>query len=197
MNFLDVHQPCVFFHLHGNLSKQWKWRKWDTIGWYTVSPKYSCSSHFLKTGRITAYLPSGGPFVRMDSHVYPDYVVPPSYDSLLGKVCQTFCFCWSFLLQQDTYMSHSFIIVLKASCALSGIISLLSSRISFVVCMCIECVCMYSSCRDIWATSLSGLPTCHFFFSFWPNVLADIRHTCFTGGGGWNRNIALLFTCQH
>ncbi|KAK6925914.1 Carbamoyl-phosphate synthetase large subunit-like, ATP-binding domain, partial [Dillenia turbinata] len=27
-------------------------------------------------GRITAYLPSGGPFVRMDSHVYPDYVVP-------------------------------------------------------------------------------------------------------------------------
>ncbi|CAN4105482.1 unnamed protein product [Withania somnifera] len=36
--------------------------------------------------RITAYLPSGGPFVRMDSHVYPDYVVPPSYDSLLGKL---------------------------------------------------------------------------------------------------------------
>lgn len=24
--------------------------------------------------------------MRMDSHVYPDYVVPPSYDSLLGKV---------------------------------------------------------------------------------------------------------------
>lgn len=39
------------------------------------------------TGRITSYLPSGGPFVRMDSHIYPDYVVPPSYDSLLGKVC--------------------------------------------------------------------------------------------------------------
>ncbi|CAI0387204.1 unnamed protein product [Linum tenue] len=37
-------------------------------------------------GRITAYLPSGGPFVRMDSHIYPDYVVPPSYDSLLGKL---------------------------------------------------------------------------------------------------------------
>ncbi|MFS7913389.1 putative ligase [Helianthus anomalus] len=32
-------------------------------------------------------LASGGPFVRMDSHVYTDYVVPPSYDSLLGKVC--------------------------------------------------------------------------------------------------------------
>ena len=25
----------------------------------------------------------------MDSHVYPGYVVPPSYDSLLGKVCLT------------------------------------------------------------------------------------------------------------
>jgi len=44
------------------------------------------------TGRITAYLPSGGPFVRMDSHIYPDYVVPPSYDSLLGKVCQSVLF---------------------------------------------------------------------------------------------------------
>lgn len=37
-------------------------------------------------GRITGYLPPGGPFVRMDSHVYSDYVVPPSYDSLLGKL---------------------------------------------------------------------------------------------------------------
>ena len=24
--------------------------------------------------------------MRMDSHIYTDYVVPPSYDSLLGKV---------------------------------------------------------------------------------------------------------------
>ncbi|KAF3336901.1 biotin carboxylase 2 [Carex littledalei] len=37
-------------------------------------------------GKITTYLPSGGPFVRMDSHIYPGYVVPPSYDSLLGKL---------------------------------------------------------------------------------------------------------------
>jgi acetyl-CoA carboxylase biotin carboxylase subunit len=37
-------------------------------------------------GRITGYLPPGGPFVRMDSHIYTDYVVPPSYDSLLGKL---------------------------------------------------------------------------------------------------------------
>lgn len=37
-------------------------------------------------GRITGYLPPGGPFVRMDSHIYTDYIVPPSYDSLLGKL---------------------------------------------------------------------------------------------------------------
>ncbi|KAL2621613.1 hypothetical protein R1flu_001818 [Riccia fluitans] len=37
-------------------------------------------------GRITGYLPPGGPFVRMDSHIYSDYIVPPSYDSLLGKL---------------------------------------------------------------------------------------------------------------
>lgn len=37
-------------------------------------------------GRITGYLPPGGPFVRMDSHIYSDYMVPPSYDSLLGKL---------------------------------------------------------------------------------------------------------------
>eukprot|EP00850_Spirogloea_muscicola_P002441 SM000009S23570 [mRNA] locus=s9:805186:809977:+ [translate_table: standard] len=37
-------------------------------------------------GRILAWLPPGGPFTRMDSHVYADYLVPPSYDSLLGKL---------------------------------------------------------------------------------------------------------------
>ena len=37
-------------------------------------------------GRITTYLPPGGINVRMDSHLYPGYVVPPNYDSLLGKL---------------------------------------------------------------------------------------------------------------
>ena len=37
-------------------------------------------------GRVTGYLPPGGPHVRMDSHLYPDYLVPPNYDSLLGKL---------------------------------------------------------------------------------------------------------------
>ncbi len=37
-------------------------------------------------GRVHLYLPPGGPGVRMDSHIYPGYVVPPYYDSLLGKL---------------------------------------------------------------------------------------------------------------
>jgi len=37
-------------------------------------------------GLITAYHPPGGPGVRVDTHVYAGYTVPPHYDSLLAKV---------------------------------------------------------------------------------------------------------------
>ncbi len=37
-------------------------------------------------GTITAYHPPGGPGVRLDTHVYAGYRVPPNYDSLLGKL---------------------------------------------------------------------------------------------------------------
>jgi len=37
-------------------------------------------------GRISGYLPPGGPGVRMDSHIYTDYEIPPYYDSLIGKL---------------------------------------------------------------------------------------------------------------
>jgi acetyl-CoA carboxylase, biotin carboxylase subunit len=37
-------------------------------------------------GRISGYLPPGGPGVRMDSHVYTEYEIPPYYDSLIGKL---------------------------------------------------------------------------------------------------------------
>jgi acetyl-CoA carboxylase biotin carboxylase subunit len=35
---------------------------------------------------IESYLAPGGPGVRMDSHLYSGYDVPPYYDSLLGKL---------------------------------------------------------------------------------------------------------------
>ncbi len=37
-------------------------------------------------GRIATYHPPGGPGIRVDSHVYAGYHVPPYYDSLIGKV---------------------------------------------------------------------------------------------------------------
>ncbi|YAI81993.1 MAG: acetyl-CoA carboxylase biotin carboxylase subunit [cyanobacterium endosymbiont of Rhopalodia sterrenbergii] len=46
-------------------------------------PDYNFRPH---PGKISAYLPPGGPGVRMDSHVYTDYEIPPYYDSLIGKL---------------------------------------------------------------------------------------------------------------
>jgi acetyl-CoA carboxylase biotin carboxylase subunit len=37
-------------------------------------------------GRISSYHPPGGPGIRVDSHVYQGYTVPPNYDSMVGKV---------------------------------------------------------------------------------------------------------------
>ncbi len=37
-------------------------------------------------GRITAYLPPGGLGMRVDSHCFGGYTVPPHYDSLVAKV---------------------------------------------------------------------------------------------------------------
>ena len=37
-------------------------------------------------GKITAYHTPGGPGIRLDSHLYSGYTVPPQYDSLIGKL---------------------------------------------------------------------------------------------------------------
>lgn len=37
-------------------------------------------------GRIATYHPPGGPGIRVDSHIYQGYFVPPNYDSMIGKV---------------------------------------------------------------------------------------------------------------
>jgi acetyl-CoA carboxylase biotin carboxylase subunit len=39
-----------------------------------------------QAGLVESYLAPGGPGVRMDSHLYSGYEVPPYYDSLLGKL---------------------------------------------------------------------------------------------------------------
>ncbi len=37
-------------------------------------------------GRVDAYIAPGGPGVRIDSHCYPGYTIPPFYDSLVSKL---------------------------------------------------------------------------------------------------------------
>jgi acetyl-CoA carboxylase biotin carboxylase subunit len=37
-------------------------------------------------GKVTTYHPPGGPGIRVDTHIYAGYLVPPFYDSLLAKV---------------------------------------------------------------------------------------------------------------
>jgi acetyl-CoA carboxylase biotin carboxylase subunit len=37
-------------------------------------------------GRINSWHPPGGPGIRVDSHAYAGYFVPPTYDSMVGKV---------------------------------------------------------------------------------------------------------------
>lgn len=39
-----------------------------------------------QAGRVETFLAPGGPGVRMDTHLYSGYEVPPYYDSLLGKL---------------------------------------------------------------------------------------------------------------
>lgn len=37
-------------------------------------------------GNIDGYIPPGGMGVRVDSHAYTGYRIPPYYDSLIGKL---------------------------------------------------------------------------------------------------------------
>src|SRR5204863_6385893 len=37
-------------------------------------------------GTITEFRAPGGPGVRLDSHVYAGYRIPPNYDSMIGKL---------------------------------------------------------------------------------------------------------------
>jgi len=37
-------------------------------------------------GHIIGFMPPGGLGVRVDTHCYSDYFIPPNYDSLMGKL---------------------------------------------------------------------------------------------------------------
>jgi acetyl-CoA carboxylase biotin carboxylase subunit len=40
-------------------------------------------------GRIKEWSPAQGAGIRVDSHCYSDYLVPPFYDSMIGKIVVT------------------------------------------------------------------------------------------------------------
>ncbi|MER5393924.1 acetyl-CoA carboxylase biotin carboxylase subunit [Saccharopolyspora sp. NPDC002686] len=45
------------------------------------------AADFMPTpGLLREFVPSGGPFVRVDTHAHAGYEVPPNYDSLLAKL---------------------------------------------------------------------------------------------------------------
>ncbi len=42
-------------------------------------------------GKIERYHPPGGPGIRIDTHIYSGYTVPPHYDSMIGKLIAYGC----------------------------------------------------------------------------------------------------------
>ena len=45
------------------------------------------SKTFLPSpGRVSLWHPPGGPGIRVDSHLYTGYIVPPYYDSMIAKI---------------------------------------------------------------------------------------------------------------
>jgi len=44
------------------------------------------ASFMPSPGTVSLYHPPGGPGIRVDSHVYNGYAVPPYYDSMIGKL---------------------------------------------------------------------------------------------------------------
>jgi acetyl-CoA carboxylase, biotin carboxylase subunit len=60
-----------------------------TVSGHAIECRINAEDPFKFTpspGRITAWHAPGGPGIRVDSHAYAGYYVPPHYDSMVGKV---------------------------------------------------------------------------------------------------------------
>jgi acetyl-CoA carboxylase biotin carboxylase subunit len=64
-------------------------QKQITIKGHAIECRINAEDPFKFTpspGRITMWHAAGGPGVRVDSHAYTNYFVPPNYDSMIGKL---------------------------------------------------------------------------------------------------------------
>ncbi len=69
-------------------------------------------------GEITKYHTPGGPGIRMDSHVYAGYRVPPYYDSMIGKLIAHGPTRESAIARMRTALSEMFIDGIRTNIAL-------------------------------------------------------------------------------
>ncbi len=69
---LSIYQQDVQFHYHAIECR--------------ITAEDAQADFRPQVGTVTRYLVPGGPGVRVDSHLYPGYEVPPYYDSLLAKL---------------------------------------------------------------------------------------------------------------
>jgi acetyl-CoA carboxylase biotin carboxylase subunit len=59
---------------------------------HTVTRSCAASTPRIRTrswpspGTVKRFHPAGGPGVRMDTHIYDGYRIPPNYDSMIGKL---------------------------------------------------------------------------------------------------------------
>jgi acetyl-CoA carboxylase biotin carboxylase subunit len=53
---------------------------------FRINAEDSSAGFSPQAGTITAWQPAHGPWVRVDTHCYCGYLVPPHYDSLLAKL---------------------------------------------------------------------------------------------------------------
>ena len=51
-----------------------------------INAEDSDNNFMPSPGKVIEYFPPGGPGVRVDSHLYKGYVIPPYYDSLIAKL---------------------------------------------------------------------------------------------------------------
>jgi acetyl-CoA carboxylase biotin carboxylase subunit len=56
---------------------------------FRINAENPATGFLPHAGRVSHWHPPHGPWVRVDSHCYPGYLVPPYYDSLLAKLIVT------------------------------------------------------------------------------------------------------------